>query len=71
MVDLFIKMNFAEASFDQDSMKKCLECYLCVDSFVVLFSKWECVLDLFIKMKFAEASFDQDSMKNMFGMLLV
>ncbi len=33
-MDLFIKMKFAEASFDQDSMKKCLVCYLCVDSFV-------------------------------------
>ena len=31
MVDLFIKMNFAEASFDQDSMKKYLEYYLCDD----------------------------------------
>ncbi len=34
MVDLFIKMKFADASFDQDSMKKCLECYLCDGSFV-------------------------------------
>jgi hypothetical protein len=71
MVDLFIKIKFAEASFDQDSMKKCLECYLCVNSFVVLFLIWDCVLDLLIKMKFVEASFDQDSMKNMYGMLLV
>jgi hypothetical protein len=37
MLDLFIKMKFAEASFDQDSMKKCLECYLCDDSFVCSF----------------------------------
>jgi hypothetical protein len=34
MLDLFIEMKFAEASFDQDSMKKCLECYLCDVSFV-------------------------------------
>ncbi len=33
MLDQFIKMNFAEASFDLDSMKKYLECYLCDDSF--------------------------------------
>jgi hypothetical protein len=40
MLDLFIEMKLAEASFDQDSMKKCLECYLCDDSFVSsIFSK--------------------------------
>jgi hypothetical protein len=40
MLDLFIEMKLAEASFDQDSMKKCLECYLCDVSFVCsLFSK--------------------------------
>jgi hypothetical protein len=40
MVDLMIKVKFAEASFDQDSIKKCLEYYLCDDSFVCsVFSK--------------------------------
>jgi hypothetical protein len=40
MVDLFIEMKFAETSFDQDSIKICMECYLRVDSFVCsIFSK--------------------------------
>ena len=40
ILDLLIKMKFAEASFDQDSMKNCLECYFCDDSFVCsIFSK--------------------------------
>jgi hypothetical protein len=55
MLDLLILMKFAEASFDQDSMKKCLECHLCNDSFVCfVFSLRECMLDLFIEMKFGD-----------------
>jgi hypothetical protein len=72
MVDLMIKVKFAEASFDQDSMKICLENPTCVMFHLfVLFSLRECMVDLFIKMTFAETSFDQDSIKNMYGVLLV
>jgi hypothetical protein len=41
MLDLFIKMKLAEASFDQDSMKIMFGMqYLCDDSFVCsIFSK--------------------------------
>ena len=56
-------MKFAEASFDQDSMKKCWNATCKLIHLFNLFSIRECMLDLLIKMKFSEASFDQDSMK--------
>ncbi len=56
-------MKFAEASFDQDSMKFVWNATRVMIHLFVLFSERECIVDLFIKMTFAEATFDQDSMK--------